>query len=160
SEIAAFCAPQWQAVVETVIEKQIRYYRQKRQGQQKVNQLLRGLFLFYCQGLTQTEIAQQLGLNNQSAVSRLLKLSELYPDISRNMLDYLTKSVSEFAYARRSPDKLHDLEQRVAQFLQPHVEQLVNQAKKEGFNSQSRSMECQVSQTICNYVQTKRGSYD
>lgn len=181
-KIEQYCDRYWQPAVENVVEAQISYWRKNRKGQQKADQVLRGLQLFYCQGLSQGAIAERLGLKNQIAVNRLLKLQVLREDISRTMVDYLTKHVLEevapkyvskfgaeaspppyiadLAQARCNPERLRQLKQQTSQFLTPRIEQLVNRAKKEAFNSRDRTMACQVSRTICTYVQTRNPDHD
>lgn len=72
------------AAIKEVTEERVNYLQSKRNKRDK--KFLQRLDLFYCQYVPMGEIAEKIGLNNQSQVSRLLELKAFRSDIGRRTL--------------------------------------------------------------------------
>ncbi|MCC5603814.1 hypothetical protein [Nostoc favosum] len=68
----------------SVIESRVEYLQRKKGD--KAQNFLIALELSECQNIAMTEIAKRLGIRAQDAVSRLLKLKELYADVHQELL--------------------------------------------------------------------------
>ena len=142
------------AAIKEVIEARVKFLQSKRRKRDK--QFLEGLKLLYCQYLSMGEIAAKLDLQNQSKVSRLLDLKKIRVDIGRRTLVKLRSKVVQLAQAYASPNQLKDLEVRINAFLDEEIDKIIQEAEKEVSVSKNRVMTSQLSQAICQYLDTRK----
>ncbi|NEO99746.1 MAG: hypothetical protein F6K58_13920 [Symploca sp. SIO2E9] len=140
--------------VEQVIINRVNYLQNK--NPQKAENFLKALHLFHCQGVAMAEIATQLSFNAQYQVTRLLELKTFRADIRQKTLLHLRDRIFELVQKYRNPDSILDLEQKVTAFLEPQIDKVIQEAKKEASTSKNRVMNSQLSQTVCQYLDTRR----
>ncbi len=141
--------------LEQVIEAHFNYLQGKKP--QKAENYLKGLHLFHCQGIPMGKIAPLLGWNSQSQVSRLLELDAFRADVKRRVLVCLKKRIFKLAQASYDLDSFRDWEQKVMEVLEPRIDDVIQEAEREASTSKNRVMNSQFSQTLCQYLQTRRG---
>lgn len=142
------------AAIKKITEERVNYLQNKRNKRHK--QFLQGLDFFHCQYVPMGEIAEKIGLNNQSQVSRLLELKSFRADIGRRTLVKLRSKVLELAQTYTSPSQLRDLEVRINAFLDEEISNVIQEAEKEASNSKNRIMRSQLSLAICQYLDTRK----
>jgi AraC-like DNA-binding protein len=89
----------------------------KRMKPQKAKNILKALHLQYRVGVTQTEIAQQLGLPRQDAVSKLLDFKSMATGIIGHMSDRLKNDTPLLADYFNDPDRLLTLLAQLEAYL-------------------------------------------
>jgi hypothetical protein len=139
--------------VQQVIQVRFTYLQGKKN--QKAKNFLKALHLFHCQGVPMKEIAPKLGLKDQPQVSRLLELKTLRADIGRRMLLCLRSRVLKLAECYVDPVQLVDLESKVQSVLDEEISVTLKKAKKESHIGHNRVMTSQLSQTICEYLDSR-----
>jgi hypothetical protein len=139
--------------VQQVIQARFTYLQGKKK--QKAQNFLLALHLFHCQGVAMKEIAPQLGLKDQPQVSRLLELKTLRSDIGRRMLLCLRSRVLKLVQCYIDPKQLLDLESKLQSVLDEEISTALEKAKKETHIGHNRLMNSQLSQTICQYLDTR-----
>ncbi len=143
------------ASIHEVTEERFNYLQNKRNKRGK--QFLQGLYFYHCQHVPMGEMAEKLGLNNQSQVSRLLDLKNFRADIGRRTLVQLRSQVIEIAQAYASASQLKDLEARIQDFLDQKIDNLIQEAQKESSISKNREMTSKLSRAICQYLDIRKG---
>ncbi|MDJ0575123.1 MAG: hypothetical protein QNJ65_08150 [Xenococcaceae cyanobacterium MO_234.B1] len=138
-------------VTNQVIEAKINYFMNKKTPKiQKANNLILGLNLFYCQGYSMGEIANQLELSGQSQVSRLLKLKELREDVSRNTISILKDSLkAQVTKLLTEPEKLAILDNKIQEFIEPEIQEVIQEAEAEVFDSKNKTRKSLLARTVC-----------
>jgi hypothetical protein len=139
--------------VQQVIQARFTYLQGKKN--QKAQNFLKALHLFHCQGVSMKEIAPQLGLKDQPQVSRLLELKTLRSDIGRRMLLCLRNRVLHLAQCYLDPRQLVDLESKLQSVLGEEIDKELENSKKENYIGHNRVMNSQLSQTICQYLDSR-----
>ena len=134
-----------------VIEAKINYFMNRKTPKiQKANNLILGLNLFYCQGYSMGEIANQLKLSGQSQVSRLLRLKELREDVSRNTISILKDSLkAQVTKLLTDPEKLAILDTKIQEFIEPEIQEVIQEAETEIFDSKNRNRNSLLARTVC-----------
>jgi hypothetical protein len=139
--------------VQQVIQARFTYLQGKKN--QKAQNFLQALYLFHCQGVAMKEIAPQLDLKDQPQVSRLLELKNLRADIGRRMLLCLRSRVLKLAECYVDPVQLVDLESKLQSVLGEEIDKELEKSKKETHIGHNRVMTSQLSQTICQYLDSR-----
>lgn len=144
-------------VTQQVIEAKINSFLNKKKPKiQKANNLILGLDLFYCQGYSMGEIATQIELSGQSQVSRLLKLKELREDVSRNVIPLLKDSLkSQIIKLVNDPTKLAILDGKIQEFIEPEIQEIIQEAETEIFDSKNRNRNSLFARTVCQCLQQR-----
>ncbi len=101
------------------------------------------------------QIAPQLALKDQPQVSRLLELKTLRNDIGRRMLLCLRNRVLHLAQCYLDPMQLVDLESKLQSLLGEEIDKQLENSKKENYIGHNRVMNSQLSQTICQYLDSR-----
>ena len=127
----------------------------QQQAAQKIRRFLRALHLFHCRRMAMGDIATQLGFKAQYQVSRLLDLKAFRADIGRRLLQCLTEQIQTLAQQTRTPERLHDLDRRLAEFLAPQVDRTMREAEKEATTNKDLVQRSQLSQALCRYLDTE-----
>lgn len=140
--------------IKEVTEERVKYLQSKRNKRDK--QFLQALHLFHCQNLPMGEIANLVGLNNQSQVSRLLELKTFRSDIARRTLVKLRSKVVKLAQAYASPAQIRDLEAKISDFLNEEIDVVMQEAEKEVSISKNRILTSKLSLTICHYIDERK----
>jgi len=83
--------------IEQGIKDRLVYLQQSKRRAAVAPKLIPGLRLLYCQGLSQSQITQELEMSNQAQVSRLLNPKELVTQIRFRTLDKLLNTLLEKA---------------------------------------------------------------
>ena len=140
-----------------IIETKIDYFLKKKKPKiQKANHLILGLNLFYCQGYSMGEIAKEMELSGQSQVSRLLKLKELREDVSRNAIAILKKSLKEqLSQLLTAPEKLAILDTKIQDFIEPEMQEIIQEAEIEIFDSKNKTRNSLFARTVCQCLQQR-----
>ncbi|MEC4819896.1 MAG: hypothetical protein SAK29_42500 [Scytonema sp. PMC 1069.18] len=142
------------AAIKEVTEERVNYLQSKRKKRDKP--FLQGLDFFHCQYVPMTEIAEKIGLNNQSQVSRLLDQTAFRSDISRRTLVKLRSKLLEQAQIHNSPSQLKNLELEINTFVDEEVSNVMQEAEKEASISKNRVMRNLLSIAICQYLDTRK----
>ncbi|MBL1177179.1 hypothetical protein [Pantanalinema sp. GBBB05] len=126
--------------------------RQQKLKSPKNQSFLKGLQLFYCQGLSMTKIAVEIGLKAQFEVTRLLKLKEFRADVRHRLLFCLNQYVLDQAKSYLDLDQLHHLDDQIDRALSEQVDALiqadqVNAATPKRYGSSHR-----FAQSVCRYL--------
>ncbi|MCA1994866.1 MAG: hypothetical protein LDL41_22885, partial [Coleofasciculus sp. S288] len=158
-ELQEFCEQQLMECLEQSIKQvlgaHINDLRQRPRYASLAPQVKPGLQLLYCQGMSQKAIALQLGMTNQSQVSRVLNQSELLNKVRRLTVGKLLESILDKArnlgLTRNldEPDYLENLMQEIDAFVD---EKVFHQAAAEIRTSKNRSMESLYARRLCNYL--------
>ncbi len=126
----------------------------KRQNSDKLEQFLKGLRLFHCQGESMGDIAQELGLKAQYQVTRLLKLKELRADVRQTLLIELRTHIREVAKNYTDSQRLQIFDQQIDQALEEQISQVIQEAESESHISQNRPTTSLFSKRLCRYIDT------
>lgn len=121
-------------------------------GQRKAEKLAIIMKLYYCQGLSLSKIADELGLGHQSTVTRLLERTKLQKDISRNLLECLSQCLYEQVKGNLSPCQLKSWEAKVYAFLESPVADVIQTANKQAQTSKNRRLDDPLSIAMCQYA--------
>jgi hypothetical protein len=158
-----FCTQQFQACLQQSIEQgvceHVDMLRQRPRYAPLASQVKPGLQLLYCQGMSQEAIARQLGLTNQTQVSRVLDPKTLLNRVRFLTVEKLFNSVSEQAKnlgltkIPPDPDYLSNLMQQIEAFVD---EEVFQQAATETRNAKNRSMSSLYAQHLCHYLKHKQ----
>lgn len=126
---------------------------QKATSAQKAERFLIALQAYYCQQLAMGEIAHQLGIRAQDAVSRLLNLKPLRADIRRQMLLSLQAEVFSQAAPFVSPEQLRQCDRQIQAALDEQLEALMQaEAQRDKTPKGFKRHETHFSQTLCRYL--------
>ena len=140
--------------IEEVTEEKFHYLQRKKKKRHQ--EFIEGLKLFHCQNIPMEQLAELLGLNNHSQVSRLLNLKQFRADIGRRIVVKLLDQVLELAQAYNSPEQLRDLEQFISRSLDEQISTIIQAAEKEASVSKNRVMDSKFSRGICQYLDTRK----
>ncbi|MDJ0535235.1 MAG: hypothetical protein QNJ70_22570 [Xenococcaceae cyanobacterium MO_207.B15] len=145
------------SVTHQVIEAKINYFLNRRTPRiQKANNLILGLNLFYCQGYSMGEIATQLELSGESQVSRLLKLKELREDVSRNVIPVLKERLkAQINDYLTDPAKLAILDTKIQEFIELEIQEVMQEAEAEIFDSKNKARNSLFAFTVCQWVKQR-----
>lgn len=142
---------QFQRCLTAAIEQVIRDRLTKFQTEARAQSFLTALRLSYCDRLTQTKIAQRLGLR-QDQIANLLKLPDLRVAIRLHMLTHLKKEVIETAEKFTSVDRLRQFDQQIAAVLEEEINTLIQHDRQESYTVQSYMKGSRLGQQICAYL--------
>jgi hypothetical protein len=125
-----------------------------RQNPDKVRKILTILHLQYNEYLSQTSIAQELGLPGQYTISRLLNFKLLSIGIATHMAERLRNDTPKLAAYFNDADRLLTLQDQ----LQGYLEALVSEDERLRYNAaQSRQgQRSQLGEAICNFLEQYR----
>lgn len=154
--LESYCQPCLSKAVEQTVDQRLVQLRQKRNGDNKANQFLQALTLFYCDSQPMKEIAAAVGLRDQPSVSRLLKRDNLQADIRRQILACLLQRVRALAAARQSPEQLQSLDEHITAFIAPYVDRVVAADQREGYTSKHRQMTSAYATHLCHCATARR----
>ncbi len=113
-----------------------------------------GLQLLYCRGMSQRQIAQELGMTNQSQVSRVLNPSELLRKVRFRTLDRLLSSILEQASQlglTEIPPQANYLSNLVQQ-LEVFVDGEIFDNAAAELNARSQQRNSTYAQLFCKYL--------
>ncbi len=123
---------------------------------EKAIQFTTALHLFYCQQMSMTAIAQQLGLRGQDTITRLLKLKDFRDDVRRHMLKSLQRDVLERAKEYGHPDRLQQLDDEVESALNEQLDALMEEETKRTKTPKDCLSQSIFTQKLCQHLdQTK-----
>lgn len=143
---------QFMACLDRAIAQVISNYL-RRQSSQKAEQFTTGLQLYHCQGRTMSEIAQQLGWDEQYQVTRLLRLKQLRADIRRRMLELLLDYTLDIAKrVRPHPDRLRSLDQQIESALDEQISEVISEAEREVLLPRHGPLRSLLAQQLCRYL--------
>jgi hypothetical protein len=103
---------------------------------------------FYCEGKSQGEIAEAMGMTAQHQVSRLLKLKSFRADIRQKMLILLLSKVLEKARAYVDPDRLVAVESQVEAALEEQINIAIPESEKPDKSLFSSRLCCYLSKIL------------
>ena len=156
-QLEQYCIPCLKEAFDVVLRRRIDAFNQRERNQKKEQKFLEALYLFHCEGLSLGTIAPRINLNNQPAVSRLLKLKDLRDDVRIETIKHLKASVLELARTFRDPETLKHLENQVNAYLEGYLNTLMESAQREAYSSHRL---CQTdslfSQTLCQTLRNWR----
>lgn len=133
TEFLKFYRQQFIDCLDRAIEQVIRecFASLQRKDGQIAEQFIKALKLFYCQGLSMSKIAREVGLQAQYQVTRLLKLKHLRTNIGARMLENLCHCIMDEARAYANPMRLQTLEQEVEVALEQQILTVIQEAEAE-----------------------------
>ena len=158
-EMKAFCRQQlvdcldW--AIQQGLEEHIQNLSQRRNYSSLASKVIPALQLLYCQGKSQGEIATDLGMNNQTQVSRILNLKTLLSQVRlrtvTKFLQALLDQVDDLDSTRLSTDP--DYSSNIMHQLESFVDTEVFQAAAaEIRTSKNRSLESMYAQRLRRYI--------
>lgn len=136
-----------QALAQVVRDRQ-----KKSKKPEQAMQFTTALHLFYCQQVSMTAIAQQLGVRGQDTVTRLLKLKDFRADVRRHMLQHLQSHVLEQAKAYCDPERLQQLDDQVEAALNEQLDMLMEGDAKRAQTAKNCLAASLFSQQLCQYL--------
>ncbi|MDJ0708154.1 MAG: hypothetical protein QNJ46_33190, partial [Leptolyngbyaceae cyanobacterium MO_188.B28] len=158
-EMKAFCRQQLVECLDWAIkqglEDHIQNLRQRRNYSAFAPKVIPALRLLYCQGKSQGEIATDLGMNNQTQVSRVLNLKTLLSQVRlrtvTKFLQALLEQIDDLDSTRLStdPDYSRNLMHQLELFVDAEVFQA---AAAEIRTSKNRSLESMYAQRLRRYI--------
>ena len=102
------------------------------------------------------EIADELEFSGQYQVSRLLKLKELREDISRNSIAILKESLkNQLTQFVTDPEKLAILDTKIQEFIEPEMQEIIQEAEIEVFDSKNKTRNSLFARTVCQCLQQR-----
>lgn len=147
---------QFEQCLEQVIADVVRdrvQYLQKRKPQ-STQAFIDALRLFHCQGQSMNQIAQQIGLQQQYQVTRLLKLKQFRADVRQRLLLRLRDRVLDYTKTQPSLPQMHDLEQQVEAALDHQISDLMQAAELEASTPQERPFQNLFARKLCHHLDT------
>jgi hypothetical protein len=142
--------------------EQVLRSRQQKLRPPKDQFFLNGLHLFYCQSLSMTEIAVEIGLKAQYEVTRLLKLKEFRADVRHKLLNYLRQYVLDKAQSYLDLDRLSHLDQQIDLALSEQIDALLQQDEAKATTPKgyatSNAARNLFAQQVCRYLDQVLGS--
>lgn len=126
--------------------------RQQKLKPPKDQSFLKSLHLFYCQGLSMTTIAVEIGLKAQFQVSRLLKLKEFRSDIRHQMLNCLRQYILDRAKEDLDLNHLNHLDYQIDAALSEQVDALMQEDQANTSTPKHYSSNNVFAQRICQYL--------
>lgn len=142
--------------IEQVIPDRVADLENRRRYAVFASQLIPGLQLFYCQSMSQRQIAEVLGMTNQTQVTRILQPQELLKQVRfltvNTLLERILERANEFGLmgVSQEPDYLRNLMEQVEVFVD---DELFNQAMAElkaGTNNRSS----RYAEYLCCYLES------
>lgn len=132
--------------------------RQQTLKSPKDQSFLRGLHLFYCQSLSMTEIAIEIGLKAQYEVTRLLKLKEFRADVRHKLLDGLRQYVRDKAKSYLDLDHLNHLDQQIEVALSEQIDALIQKDEAKATTPKGYGSRSLLAQQVCRSLDQVLGS--
>lgn len=139
--------------VAQVIGDRIAYLQRRKP--QTVIQFLKALQLFHCQGQSMGQIAQQVGLQQQYQVTRLLKLKEFRADVRQRLLVLLRDRVLQQATAYVDAVRLQTLDRQIEAALNDQVESLIQAAETEASTVHDRPFTNLFARRLCHHLDAR-----
>jgi HPt (histidine-containing phosphotransfer) domain-containing protein len=118
----------------------------------KAAAFLQALKLFHCEGLSMGDIAQQVGLQAQFQVSRLLNLKALRDDVRHQMLQQLLTLIKAKAADYVSADRLQQFDQQIEQALGEQIDSLIQEAAAQAQSPKGYVTESVFGKTLCHHL--------
>ncbi|NJK28597.1 MAG: DUF1822 family protein [Coleofasciculaceae cyanobacterium SM2_3_26] len=122
------CSCLYDAIQDGVCNR-IRSLRKK--DGEKANRFFHALRLYYCNCMSMTAIAPEVGLEKQFQVTRLLKLKELREDILYHWLTRLVESITELAHSYVDRESLLTARQKIKAALEELTASTMQEAESE-----------------------------
>ncbi len=143
-----------QSALAKVTESRVRQLQRKKGDKAQI--FLTALELSQCQKLAMKEIAEQLGMRAQDAVTKLLKLTELRTDVQQEMLLILKDSVKEKAKVYADVQALKKLDEQLTIILSSEISKII-----ENSAIQSRTMKIHLkrdifAESLCEYLSNRK----
>ncbi|NEO53313.1 MAG: hypothetical protein F6K54_09615 [Okeania sp. SIO3B5] len=124
----------------------------KKRKKPKLEQFIQALHLYYCQGKSMTEIAQNVGLKAQYQVTRLLKLKSFRADIRQELLISLRGRILDIAQDYADPKHLKTIDQKIEIALDEQINRVFQEVESEGYKSQSSLQANLFAQRVCQHL--------
>lgn len=140
-----------------ITEQRVR--KLQRKSPQKAQHFITALHLFHGQGKSMGEIANQLNLNAQFHVSRLLQLKSFRADIQQQFLILFRDRLINVAKVYIDPERLQSLSQQIEEALAEQVKEVIEDAATEASTptttkNQTRSISL-FSERLCRYLEQR-----
>lgn len=145
---------QFLSCLETAIASVITQWLNK-QKQPKKQQFLDALKLFHCQGLSMTDIASIIGLQQQYQVTRLIQLNNLRSDIQQKMLQDLRPQILEIASIYTDAEQLLKQEKQIEIALAEQLSSMFEEAKVEASTVKGQPLKSIFAQYLCRYLDSQ-----
>lgn len=144
------CLEQALAIVTESRVKQL-----ERKDKDKAIKFVIGLRLFHCQKLSMAEIAKQLKLRAQDAVTRLLKLKNFRADVQQQMLILLRNIVKDKARVYSSTENLQKLENQITIAINEQIGKVIEDAEIQSRYAKNVLTKSIFIDKLCNYLENK-----
>ncbi|MDX2240024.1 MAG: hypothetical protein NW224_05000 [Leptolyngbyaceae cyanobacterium bins.302] len=115
-----------------------------------VENFLQALNSYYCEGLSQSEIAKKMEVGGQDRIAKLLKLTQLRSEIKLHMFTCLQNYIQAVANVGDDPDQLLAIDAALTEQL----DQLIRQDQDWGFTTKAHLQQqgSLLGQHICEYL--------
>jgi hypothetical protein len=137
--------------LEQAIQQAIAARLKKLKGE-KAKNFLRAIQLFHCQGLSMGAIADQVGLQAQYQVTRLLNLKAFREDVRHQMLALLQAQVRSQVEKFMDPDQLKVLDEKIAIALNEQVESMMEAAAAQAQTPKDYAKGSLFAERLCTYL--------
>lgn len=130
----------------------------QRKKPQNVELYMNALHLFHCQGYSMGEIARQLGMRAQDAVTRLLELKNFRAAVQQKLLILLCDRLLDRAKIYAAPSCLQQLNQRLEVALDEQIAAVIQAAEIEATVARNCPLESLFARRLCHYLDTRRST--
>ncbi|HEY9619954.1 MAG TPA: hypothetical protein V6C78_06280 [Crinalium sp.] len=127
----------------------------QRKKPETAQQFFLALQLFHCRGQSMGDIANQVGLQAQYQVTRLLKLKEFRTDVRQQLLLNLRDRILEKAKDYADPSRLQTLDQQIETALDEQISTVMQQAEAEASIAKNRPLGSLFARRLCHYLDTR-----
>jgi hypothetical protein len=126
-----------------------------RKDNEKARKFVIALHLFHCQKLSMTEIAKELKLRAQDAVTRLLKLKDFRADVRQQMLILLRNIVQDKVRIYSSIENLQKFENQITLVLNEQISKVFEDAEIQSRYAKNIFINNVFIEKLCKYLESK-----
>ncbi|MBD2776389.1 hypothetical protein [Iningainema tapete] len=143
-----------QQALAKITESRVRQLQHKKGN--KAQKFLTALELSQCQKLAMKEIAEQLGMRAQDAVTKLLKLKEIRTDVQQEMLMALKDLVKEKAKVYADVKALKQLDEQLTILLSSEISKIIENAEIQSRTMKSNLKTDIFAERLCEYLDIRK----
>ena len=142
----------FESALDTALQTVVQDRIQKAKNTEKRDRFEQALRLFYCQQMTMSAIALEVGLPRQDSVTHLLKLTMFRVDVKNLMLGQLKRDLIEVAVSYKNCDDLTVLSAEVEAALDGQINALLMAEEKRSKSPKEYMTDSLFSKRLCLYL--------
>jgi hypothetical protein len=136
--------------IEDVIQHRITNLR--RQNVEMAQKYLTAIHLFHCHGEAMGNIANQIGLQAQYQVTRLLQLKKLRASVRQVMLNLLLPLILDKVRVLNIPERIKTVDNEIEAALNEEISEMIQAAKSESIRTRNRPLPSLFARRLCIYI--------